>query len=151
MEVSFRQILAPFSCEYEGKRYRSLDKFNSGVNGCAQCICVDGRVNCDESKCQIFVDPPESSTVTVVQPKYQPPQPPATTTTTKAPVVQTRGSEKGPDLGYYANRLTDVNMNSDKGPSEPMQYMPEQYQYLQAQGSPGLRGPPGKLLHIENK
>lgn len=125
------------------------------MNGCAQCICIDGRVNCDESKCQIFVDPPESSTVPVVQPKYptvhQPPQPPAaaatTTTTTKAPIVQTRGSEKGPELGYYANRLTDVNMNSEKGPSEPMQYMPEQYQYLQAQvGVPGLRGPQGKNI-----
>lgn len=140
--------LAPFSCEYEGKRYRSDDKFTSGVNGCAQCICVNGRVDCDDSKCQILVDPPESSTVPIVQPKppapYHPP--PVQTTTTRAPSVRTdtRGSEKGPDLGYYASHLTDVNMNADKGPTDAMPYMPESYSYLQAQvGVPGIRGPPG--------
>lgn len=91
-------------------------------------------------------------------PNYRPPSaapsPPPTTsttrTTTRAPVTHTdtRGSEKGPDLGYYANRLTDVNRNRDKGPAETMPYMPmpEQYQYMQAQGSPGLRGPPGMFL-----
>lgn len=119
-------------------------------------MCIDGRVDCDESKCQILVDPPESSTLPIVN--YPAAAPPAartttkttTTTTTRAPVVQI-GSEKGPDLGYYANRLTDVSMNSQKGPNEPMQYMPEQYQYLQAQvGSPGLRGPQGKLLYYLN-
>lgn len=38
-------------------------------------------------------------------------------------------------------------MNREKGPTETMPYMPmpEQYQYMQAQGSPGLRGPPGML------
>lgn len=146
-------FVAPFSCEYEGKRYRSLDKFTSGANNCAQCICIDGRVDCDESKCQILVDPPESSTMPSIEPKapiaYHPPETPApaqTPTMTKKPVIQVRSNEKGPDLGYYASHLTDVNMNSEKGPTEPMQYMPEQYQYLQAQvGSPGLRGPPGLM------
>lgn len=134
-----------------------MDKFTSGLNGCAQCLCIDGRVDCDESQCQILVDPPETSTVP--EPRFipnhrpssaAPPSPPPTSpTTTRAPVsrTDTRGSEKGPDLGYYANHLTDVNMNRDKGPSETMPYMPmpEQYQYMQAQGTPGLRGPPGML------
>lgn len=84
-----------------------------------------------------------------IQPKLpianHPPKPPASApATTKTPVIQSRSNEKGPDLGYYASHLTDVNMNSEKGPTEPMQYMPEPYQYLQAQvGTPGLRGPPG--------
>lgn len=147
-------FLAPFTCEYDGKRYRSLDKFNSGVNDCAQCICDDGRVDCDESKCKILVDPPETSTVPVmIQPRLipnhsSPPPPPfiplATTTTTRAPpapVSRTRGSEKGPDLGYYASHLTNVNMNTDKGPTDTMPYILEPYQYLQAQV--GARGPPG--------
>lgn len=158
-KIFSKLFLAPFSCEYEGKRYRSLDKFTSGANGCAQCICLDGRVDCDESKCQILVDPPETSTVPVIEPRFIPnhqppsaaPSPPPTTSTTRstsrAPATRTdtRGSEKGPDLGYYANRLTDVNHNRDKGPTETMPYMPmpEQYQYMQAQASPGLRGPPG--------
>lgn len=76
------------------------------------------------------------------------PVPAPTITTTRSPVVrtETRGSEKGPDLGYYASHLTDVNMNRDKGPTDAMPYMPEQYQYLQSQvGVPGLRGPPGML------
>lgn len=146
---------APFTCEYEGKRYRSLDKFTSGVNGCAQCLCIDGRVDCDESKCKILIDPPEASTEPVIiQPKLHsnhpfPPAPPfvptttTTTTTTRAPVIRTgsQGYEKGPDLGYYAHHLTNVNMNTDKGPPDTMPYMPEPYQYLQAQV--GSRGPPG--------
>lgn len=158
----FKSFLAPFSCEYEGKRYRSLDKFTSGTNGCAQCICLDGRVDCDESECKILVDPPETSTLPVpIEPRFipnHPPPPPrapapayvptTTTTTARAPAARTdiRGNEKGPDLGYYASHLTDVNRNRDKGPTDAVPYMPEQYQYLQAQvGSPGLRGPPGML------
>lgn len=111
-------------------------------------------MNCDEINCQILVDPPEAPSVPQPQPRPAAPAP-APTTTTPAPVepververVDTQGSEKGPsspDLGYYASHLTSVNSNSEKGPSDAMPYMPEQYQYLQAQvGSPGLRGPPG--------
>lgn len=57
------------------------------------------------------------------------------------PVAQ--GNEKGPpspqDLGYYSSQMADVNLNSEKGPQTAgMGYMPEQYQYLQAQvGAPG--------------
>lgn len=130
-----------------------MDKFTSGLNGCAECICLNGRPECDESKCQILVDPPEASTEYVPrQPIVTHPPPPVattTTTTTKAP----RSSEKGPsssDLGYYGSRLTDVNPNSEKGPTDQMVYMPDQYSYLQAQvGSPGLRGPPGMLMAIK--
>lgn len=106
-------------------------------------------MNCQEDDCHYLVDPPE----TPLAPRQQPEQPaPAPTTTTPAPVerverVETQGSEKGPssaDLSYYASHLTSVNSNSDKGPSDAIPYMPEQYQYLQAQaGAPGLRGPPG--------
>lgn len=149
MNSFYRIISAPFTCEHEGKRYRTFDKFTSGIDGCVQCICIDGRVNCDDSKCQtILVDPPES----ITEPTKVKSPPIATTTTTTttthAPIVQSRGSEKGPspaDLSYYASRLTDVNFNSDKGPNtDAMSYSPEQYHYLQAQiASPGLRGPPG--------
>lgn len=63
------------------------------------------------------------------------------------------GSEKGPstpDLAYYASRLTDANINAQKGPPLPdaMSYYPEQFQYMQAQ--PGLRGPPGKKYKVYN-
>lgn len=131
-----------------------MDKFTSGANGCAQCICLNGRVDCDESKCKILVDPPETSTAPALEPRFpnHPPPPPRapapTTATTRAPAIQTdtRGSEKGPDLGYYASHLTDVNRNRDKGPTDPMPYMQEPYQYMQAQvGPPGIRGPPGML------
>lgn len=41
--------------------------------------------------------------------------------------------------------MTDVHMNSEKGPNtDALSYLPEQYQYLQAQmATPGSRGPPG--------
>lgn len=75
------------------------------------------------------------------------PRPTVTTTTARPTVrVDTQGSEKGPsasELSYYASRLTDANINAQKGPPEPMSYYPEQMQYLQTQGAPGLRGPPG--------
>lgn len=83
----------------------------------------------------------------VIPNRPSPPPPPfiplatTTTTTTRAPVTRTRGSEKGPDLGYYASHLTNVNPNTDKGPPDTMPYIPEPYQYLQAQV--GSRGPPG--------
>lgn len=99
------------------------------------------------------MEPPEIPSVNVPpprQPVTQPPPPPVTTTTTtaKTPIVRTdtQGSEKGPstpDLAYYASRLTDANINSQKGPPDAMSYYPEQFQYMQAQGTPGLRGPPG--------
>lgn len=99
-------------------------------------------MNCDDSKCnKILVDPPETATVPAV---------PKIATTDRSPVVQsgTQGNEKGPsqpDLAYYASQLTNVNMNSEKGPNtDAMSYLPEQYQYMQAQmGTPGSRGPPG--------
>lgn len=63
------------------------------------------------------------------------------------PSLPPQGTEKGPppDLGYYAGRLVDVAPNQEKGPiTAGMSYMPEQYQYLQAQVGPaGPRGPPG--------
>lgn len=142
-ELRSESIIAPFTCEFEGKRYRTFDKFNTGADGCSKCICIDGRVNCDDSGCHpILVDPPETATVIV------PVHTTTTTTTTQAPIVRsdTQGSEKGPsqpDMAYYASRLTDVNMNSEKGPG-PEAYPMEQYPFLQAQmGTPGSRGPPG--------
>lgn len=63
------------------------------------------------------------------------------------PSLPPQGTEKGPspDLAYYASQLTDVAANQEKGPiTAPMSYMPEQYQYMQAQSGPqGVRGPPG--------
>lgn len=143
-------MIASFTCEHEGKRYRSLEKFNSGPNGCAKCLCVDGKVDCDETLCKqtILVDKPAPSAV---------PHVPVSTerNTQTTPQQQPRvslppqGSDKGPsspDLAYYASQLTDVSSNQDKGPaSAGMGYMPEQYSYLQAAqaGAPGQRGPPG--------
>lgn len=101
------------------------------------------------------MEPPEAPSVNFSPPKQpaipQPTSPPATATTTtaKPPIVrtETQGSEKGPSspaLAYYASRLTDANINAQKGPPpESMSYYPEQFQYMQAQGTPGLRGPPG--------
>lgn len=51
-------------------------------------------------------------------------------------------------MAYYASHLTDVASNQEKGPiTAGMSYMPEQYQYMQAQSGPiGPRGPPGMKL-----
>lgn len=140
--VQFR--IAPFTCEYEGKRYRAYDKFYTGDNGCVECVCINGQVDCDSSRCQpILVDPPESITVAPAKAK-------TTTTTTRPPAARPHApsSEKGPspsDYSYFSNQLTDVNPNSEKGPNtDAMSFSPEQYSYLQAQlGAPGSRGPPG--------
>lgn len=140
-------FLAPFTCESNGKRYRSLEKFSNGPNGCAKCLCLDGNISCDESQCQtILIDPPAPNVPL-------PTQKPATKTTTTERIVETfpslpaQGNEKGPspDLAYYASHLTDVAPNQEKGPNPAgMSYMPEQYQYLQAQVGPtGPRGPTG--------
>lgn len=109
-------------------------------------------MNCDESKCQILVEPPETPSPNLPPPsRQQPIAPPvtttSTTTTSKPPIrTDTQGNEKGPsqsELAYYASRLTDANINAQKGPPDAMSYYPEQFQYMQAQGTPGLRGPPG--------
>lgn len=146
---------APFTCEHEGKRYRSFEKFNSGPGGCARCLCLNGKVDCDETQCkpQILIDPPAPSTERIQQNNVVTERV-ALPDSTRPPAVQppilprSQGNEKGPstpDLAYYASQLTDVSQNQEKGPaSAGMQYMPEQYSYLQAQaGAPGLRGPPG--------
>lgn len=131
----------------DGKRYRSFEEFSSGANGCAKCSCLDGKINCDESQCQaILIDPPGPNEA------FPSNLPLSTTTTTERatvtfPALPPQGSEKGPspDLSYYASQLTDVTLNQEKGPiTAGMSYMPEQYQYLQAQVGPtGPRGPPG--------
>lgn len=140
-------LTASFTCEFEGKRYRANERFTTGDNECAECICIDGRVDCDDAKCHpILVDPPEGVTVASTTTSTT-----TTTTTTPRTPIQPqgspRGSEKGPsqaDYSYYAHQLTDVNPNSEKGPlTDAMSYMPEQYNYMQAVGQPGLRGPPG--------
>lgn len=53
-----------------------------------------------------------------------------------------------PDTSYYARQLADVLSSSDKGPSAPA-FLPEQFQYLQAQIGPvgprGSTGPTGAV------
>lgn len=53
-----------------------------------------------------------------------------------------------PDTSYYARQLADVLSSSDKGPSAPA-FLPEQFQYLQAQVGPvgprGSTGPTGAV------
>lgn len=132
-----------------GKRYRSFEKFSNGPNGCAKCLCLDGKIDCDESQCHsILIDPPAPNEELPAS------SPPSTTTTTERiapifPSLPPQGNDKGPspDLAYYASHLTDVASNQEKGPiTAGMSYMPEQYQYMQAQaqaGPTGPRGPPG--------
>lgn len=140
-------IIAGFTCEYDGKRYRTLEKFKTGPNGCVECKCVDGKVNCNQDLCHQSGQ--TSRHVTTEE----------TPTTTELDVEQTPvvaavpaarpSSEKGPpspptDFRYYAGQLTDVS-GGDKGPSG-VPYLPEQYQYLQAQSGPvGPRGHPGPV------
>lgn len=48
-----------------------------------------------------------------------------------------------PDMTFYSRQLADVLSSSDKGPSGPS-FIPDQFQYLQAQVGPvGARGAPG--------
>lgn len=55
-------------------------------------------------------------------------------------------------MTLYSRQLADVLSSSDKGPSGPS-FIPDQFQYLQAQVGPaGVRGPPGKLnIIVERK
>lgn len=146
----FQFSTAPFTCEYEGKRYRAYDKFYTGDNGCVECVCINGQVDCDSSKCQpILVEPPEVATDAPVKTNARA-STTTTTTTTRPSVARPHlpSSEKGPspsDYSYFSNQLADVNSNPEKGPNtDAMSFSPEQYSYLQAQlGAPGSRGPPG--------
>lgn len=54
-------------------------------------------------------------------------------------------SGQPPDMTYYSRQLADVLSSSDKGPSSgSSSFLPDQFQYLQAQVGPvGARGPPG--------
>lgn len=36
----------------DGQFHREFDNFMSGIDGCAQCVCVDNNVMCDASQCQ---------------------------------------------------------------------------------------------------
>lgn len=141
-------FIAPFMCELDGKRYRSFENFSSGPDGCAKCLCLDGKIDCDESQCQkILIDPPAPNEPLPTD------KPMGKFITTERPLpafpsLPPQGNDKGPpspDLAYYASHLTDVASNQEKGPQTAgMSYMPEQYQYLQAQVGPsGPRGPPG--------
>lgn len=141
----FSFFAAPFTCEFEGKRYRTYDKFNTGPNGCAQCICINGNVDCNDQQCQAAA---ANNAGAQAPPPAVPSQPVQTTEQPVQTPPPRPSSEKGPpspptDLRYYASQLTDVS-GSDKGPSG-MSYMPEQYQYMQAAqtGPSGPRGPPG--------
>lgn len=40
------------TCKIDGINYREFDKFVSGVDGCAKCICMATNVQCDVTKCQ---------------------------------------------------------------------------------------------------
>lgn len=61
-------------------------------------------------------------------------------------------SGPAPDMTFYSRQLADVLSSSDKGPSGPS-FIPDQFQYLQAQVGPvGARGPPGQLqIHLNKK
>lgn len=51
-----------------------------------------------------------------------------------------------PDMTLYSQQLADVLSSSDKGPSGPS-FLPDQFQYLQAQVGPaGARGAPGSII-----
>lgn len=96
-----------FTCEFDGKRYGLLDVFDSGVNGCAKCICVETHVYCNASRCH------EISTET-----------PTTTTADPNPINQ--------DNGLYSE-VEDLNGNSliqqeiiDTDSSEETLYNPYQ-------------------------
>lgn len=43
-------------CEVDGNTYRELDKFTSGTNECAKCVCTSGEVQCDVKECQKLVE-----------------------------------------------------------------------------------------------
>lgn len=39
------------TCNVDGTIYQLLGKFESGINGCAKCVCIDIGVKCDVKKC----------------------------------------------------------------------------------------------------
>lgn len=149
--------VAPFTCEFHGKRYRTFEKFSPPHQPCAECICVDGEVKCNEEKC-ISPDADDDSFVVEKESESPPepttPWPAATTTTTERPRIVVSG-EKGPtvpDIGYYTSQLSNAFVSQDKGPTEP--FYPEQYAgYMTAhaqvgpvgpRGAPGFVGPRGE-------
>lgn len=75
-------FLAPFSCLHKGNWYREREKFREGPDDCSECICENGKVNCNDESC------PRSTT---------------TTTTTPAPTTPFSTGPKG-DGGYTGER-----------------------------------------------
>lgn len=55
--------LGAFTCKFEGKVYEELDLFDSGINGCAKCICVETHVYCNTTRCPSLKTSTQPSTI----------------------------------------------------------------------------------------
>lgn len=95
-----------FTCKFHGKEYGELDVFDSGINGCAKCICVDTQVYCNTTRC------PGNSTES---PTTIPTFPPNPTTETNFEIDNLNGSNPKQDV-------ENVNAIS----SEELSYKPYQ-------------------------
>lgn len=48
-------IISVQTCFVDGKPHCDGEKFESGVDGCAKCICLKGDIKCDASECQPII------------------------------------------------------------------------------------------------
>lgn len=59
------------TCEVDGKIYRDFEYFESGFYGCAECVCLKGKVECDIFKCQQFSDSREELFINEIDPQNE--------------------------------------------------------------------------------
>lgn len=52
--MHFRLFSQVSTCKADGKIYQNYEKFRSGVDECASCVCIDNKIECDAMKCQTF-------------------------------------------------------------------------------------------------
>lgn len=89
--MSFNDVLAEYTCNYQGTWYREQQQFRTGVSNCAICRCIQGQAICDERRCVSTSAVHEEHSLNVFPSRVSTSTTTTTTTTTEAP-IETRSS-----------------------------------------------------------
>lgn len=54
------------TCDVDGKHYNEFDHFDSGVDGCAKCICLGDAVRCNAEQCLKYTKNQMESSTTLM-------------------------------------------------------------------------------------
>lgn len=55
------------TCDVDGKHYNEFDHFDSGVDGCAKCICLGDAVRCNAEQCLKYTKNQMESSTTLMK------------------------------------------------------------------------------------